>query len=1013
MDGNQTSQDFLDIVRNNLWISSPECAGYLSKKSSSWILNSSFFGRGSWNNKWVSLHGSEIVYMDEKPKPDCKTAIKIRRASITATTTIECEDTSLDGVEGYGFVVNFHVENMPEWHFRAGSEEERENWLIKLNQAQAIAKWLNEYQRVKILGIGGQGIVYELLHLSSGRHLAMKEIEINSERQMAAAVAEAQFLKRIVEKVAHPNILHIEKVFQVGSKFYMVFPLCTGGELYDAVVSRGHFTEQDAAKLFRQIMGALEALHEQNILHLDIKPENILLESKAPDAKVFVTDFGLSKFSSDVAKQPPFNENEFNIKRAKCMYEHEITTEFVRGTYGYMSPEVILMGYSSPAADVFAAGVVLYILLCGYPPFHHRSHREKLMATVSGYYRISGDEWDFISDEAKDLIQRMLETNPLQRITAKEVLQHPWLVTLDDETDPTLTRKLSFTSNLPKKYDTADTKKDVEELIQTLNIANLPPPVAPATSKASSAQTASSTTSRRTNLSAAVSNLASHVQSLKSERMAATMTKFMSAAAGGKAAGYSHLAEQYLYTLKAAAGGSGKAAPPAPVTSVNKQDEAVPKKEEKKASGADDSSNSPYSREQMLMLVDKEIRQALARVIFRYFGTNGTLSIDQFLMLRKHIGFQSLSASSSPGSFLNAGDIVLIQMIDRDGDGAISLEDLMSAVVGVNQLEEPYLRIIFRMYLESQWYFGQNLNYRHAMQQWHNQAKEYQQQQLQLQQQQDSQKHSKKDGESSSKTTSSSSLSVEDGTTGTKSLVNRTVVNPPRFITAKHVSAIFEQLGYDPEAGAKVFDVLCEALQRIRHTHGRHLHEDVSAPTPIIEEEEDMVDDDTVDGSKKLVGDGDTSGVNSPVVATHKSSVKQPQPQQQPPSSSAVVDKGETPASVPTVGAAEVADVSITASAKQKVSFGRPFRLRPQPAVAATRMSQMDVNDFIRAAHIDNVLVQVFFRQAHTKVYELIQRAQLRLAEHQRSQASLPVEERKELTIEQIFEEDIARIFEG
>eukprot|EP01033_Poteriospumella_lacustris_P005415 gene5415-3858_t len=738
--------------------------------------------------------------------------MKIRRAAITPETTISSEDV-VDGEEAFGFVVNFHVENMPEWHFRAASEEERENWLIKLNQAHAISKWLNEYQRVKILGIGGQGIVYELLHTSTGRHWAMKEIEIKSERQMAAAVAEAQFLKRIVEKVAHPNILHIEKVFQVGSKFFMVFPLCTGGELYDAVVSKGHFTEHDAAKIFREIMGALEALHDQNILHLDIKPENILLESREPDAKVFVTDFGLSKFSSDLAKQPPFNEKDFVEKRTRCMFHHEISMEHVRGTYGYMSPEVILLGYSSAAADVFAAGVVLYILLCGYPPFHHRSHREKLIATVSGSYRLEGEEWDFISDEAKDLLRRMLETNPLQRITAKEVMAHPWVVNIDDADFPFAVKSMSSLAST--SHDEATTKAAVEDTLKALKLS------APATinSTTSTVKTVSSG-SRHTNLSAAVHNLASHVQSLKSERMAATITKLMSA--GGKAAGYSHLAEQYLYTLKAAGG-----------------------------------------------------------------ETN--------------------------------------------------------------------------------------------------------------------------------------SVAVEEGSAGVKALVNRTVINPPRYITAKHVSAIFEQLGYDPVAGAKVFEVLCEALQRIRHPNGRNNFDDeISAP--ILEEDaeddEDGGDDEQVHAGTAAGGTAATAAsataTGAAATAAHGSDIPPPAPPSASKKGALHHDEAhelQALASTQATVGSDIAETSITSSAKAKISFGRPFRLRP--AQPTTRIAQMDVNDFIRAAHIDNVLVQVFFRQTHAKIYELIQRARRRVVEEQRVQAALPPEQRKEVSIERIFEEDIARIFDN
>ena len=121
-----------------------------------------------------------------------------------------------------------------------------------------------------MLGVGGTGIVYELLHKSDGRRFAMKEMEIKNRIQMQMAIKEAELLKDIVENVHHPNILQIEKVFQVGSKFYLVFPLCTGGELYEYIIKRGSFTEHDAACLIRQIISGLHALHRHNILHLGI-----------------------------------------------------------------------------------------------------------------------------------------------------------------------------------------------------------------------------------------------------------------------------------------------------------------------------------------------------------------------------------------------------------------------------------------------------------------------------------------------------------------------------------------------------------------------------------------------------------------------------------------------------------------------------------------------------------------------------------------------------------------------
>src|SRR5262249_17462710 len=148
------------------------------------------------------------------------------------------------------------------------------------------------------------------------------------------------------------------------------FPLCTGGELYEAVASRGHFSEHDAALIIHDLISALHALHEHDILHLDIKPENILFENKDPKSRILLTDFGLSKLFSEeenrkITTAPNFHAS-FEEHIQNYVQHGDIEAAAIRGTNGYMSPEVIVDGYYSKAADVFAAGVVLYILLCGY-----------------------------------------------------------------------------------------------------------------------------------------------------------------------------------------------------------------------------------------------------------------------------------------------------------------------------------------------------------------------------------------------------------------------------------------------------------------------------------------------------------------------------------------------------------------------------------------------------------------------------------------------------------------------
>ena len=192
------------------------------------------------------------------------------------------------------------------------------SWTMRLKYVLAIVKWLEEYEKVRVLGVGGTGVVHELLHKSSNKRYAMKEMEIKSKAQMKMAMSEAEMLKDIMENISHKNVMNIEKVFQVGSKFYLVFPLCTGGELYEHVVRRGHFTEHDAAVLTRDLISGIYALHSHDILHLDIKPENILFDSMADDAIIKITDFGLAKVfrstDEEIKNRPTISEMDEKLK---------------------------------------------------------------------------------------------------------------------------------------------------------------------------------------------------------------------------------------------------------------------------------------------------------------------------------------------------------------------------------------------------------------------------------------------------------------------------------------------------------------------------------------------------------------------------------------------------------------------------------------------------------------------------------------------------------------------------
>jgi serine/threonine protein kinase len=169
----------------------------------------------------------------------------------------------------------------------------------------------------------------------------------------------------------------------------LIFPLCSGGELYEAIVRRGgHFTELDAACVMRNLIGALCALHDHNVLHLDIKPENILFTVDGPDGVMQLTDFGLSKMNGcDTGEGVPevnFLPSVEQLRRKLQRFKDygQMNTSNLRGTVGYMSPEIILTGIYTKAADIFAAGVILYILLSGNPPFASKSNRYEVYSVA-------------------------------------------------------------------------------------------------------------------------------------------------------------------------------------------------------------------------------------------------------------------------------------------------------------------------------------------------------------------------------------------------------------------------------------------------------------------------------------------------------------------------------------------------------------------------------------------------------------------------------------------------------
>ncbi|EPY73703.1 Calcium/calmodulin-dependent protein kinase type 1B-like protein [Camelus ferus] len=179
-------------------------------------------------------------------------------------------------------------------------------------------------------------------------------------------------------RVSHPNIVALEDVHESPSHLYLAMELVTGGELFDRIMERGSYTEKDASHLVGQVLGAVSYLHSLGIVHRDLKPENLLYATPFEDSKIMVSDFGLSKIQAG------------NMLGTAC------------GTPGYVAPELLEQKPYGKAVDVWALGVISYILLCGYPPFYDESDPELFSQILRASYEFDSPFWDDISESAFD-----------------------------------------------------------------------------------------------------------------------------------------------------------------------------------------------------------------------------------------------------------------------------------------------------------------------------------------------------------------------------------------------------------------------------------------------------------------------------------------------------------------------------------------------------------------------------------------------------------------------------------
>ncbi|KAJ0691480.1 putative protein kinase CAMK-CDPK family [Helianthus annuus] len=261
----------------------------------------------------------------------------------------------------------------------------------------------DKYMVDRELGRGEFGVTYLCIDRTTRELLACKSI---SKRKLRTAV-DVEDVRREVAIMKHlpqnSSIVTLREACEDENAVHLVMELCEGGELFDRIVARGHYTERAAANVARTMVEVVQLCHKHGVIHRDLKPENFLFANKKENSPLKAIDFGLSIFFKPGEK---FSE--------------------IVGSPYYMAPEVLKRSYG-PEIDIWSAGVILYILLCGVPPFWAESEQGVAQAILRGQIDFKREPWPSVSEGAKSLVRQMLEPDPKLRLTAKQVLEHPWL----------------------------------------------------------------------------------------------------------------------------------------------------------------------------------------------------------------------------------------------------------------------------------------------------------------------------------------------------------------------------------------------------------------------------------------------------------------------------------------------------------------------------------------------------------------------------------------------------------
>ena len=254
-----------------------------------------------------------------------------------------------------------------------------------------------EYILGKTLGKGDFSHVRLAIHKDTKQDRAVKIIQ-KKKVDMKRLLAEIS----IVSKLSHPSIMEVYEVFEDTKKVYIVSEYCKGGELFDIISKKRNFSEKEACIIMEQLLSGICYSHKNGIVHRDLKPENILLEDKSRNLEIKIVDWGYAT----------------QMKQRERLHEMD-------GISYYIAPEVLEGDYDEKC-DIWSCGVILYILLCGYAPFYGENDKEIYNQVLKGEYDFPKEEWQNVSEEVKNLVQKMIEKDTQKRITALDALQDKW-----------------------------------------------------------------------------------------------------------------------------------------------------------------------------------------------------------------------------------------------------------------------------------------------------------------------------------------------------------------------------------------------------------------------------------------------------------------------------------------------------------------------------------------------------------------------------------------------------------